>query len=175
MYGIPFAVQTQSGRPFVQDLADMIVRGLRSQGVQAQAVNLSPFKSRDETLATLQAQSSPRLLLFEITEWYGDTYVTTTLHYDLSLTVLDAQGRELGKGTAKGEDDIGGRQRPERKTVPIATTDIIQGLLSSRDVVAALSMDAQPKGGRKCTVEQILKMRESGLLEEQIKAACGEG
>jgi len=112
LYGIPFAVQTQSGKPFAQDLTDMIVNGLRQKGVQAQGVSLSPFKSRDETIATLRASGAPRLLLFELTEWYGDTYFETTLHYDLTLTVLDAQGRELGKSAAIGEDDIGGKQRP---------------------------------------------------------------
>lgn len=139
LYGIPFAVQTQSGRPFAQDLEGMIVNGLRRKGVQAQGVVLSPFKSRDENVAALQASGAPRLLLFELTEWYGDTYFDTTLHYDLTLTVLDAQGRELGRGAAIGTDDIGGKQRPERKTVQAATVDIVQELLSDRDVVAALS------------------------------------
>jgi hypothetical protein len=139
LYGIPFAVQTQSGRPFAQDLTDMIVDGLRSKGVQAQGVILSPSGSRDETVAALQASGAPRLLLFELIEWYGDTYLETTLHYDLTLTVLDAQGRELGRSSAIGKDDIGGKQRPERKTVQAATVDIFQELLSDRDVVAALS------------------------------------
>ncbi|HEX9942783.1 MAG TPA: hypothetical protein VGG03_12245 [Thermoanaerobaculia bacterium] len=177
LYGIPFAVQTKSGKPFAQDLAAMIVSGLRAKGVQAQSVPLSPFESREETLAALQASSAPRLLLFDITEWYADTYVVPTLHYDLTLTVLDGQGRELGKSAAIGEDDIGGKQRPQRRTIPAATLDIIQELLSDRAVVAALSADARPRGigAQRCTVDQILKMRESGLSEEQIKAACGEG
>jgi hypothetical protein len=139
LYGVPFAVQTQSGRPFAQDLTDMIVNGLRSEGVQVQGVRFSSSESRDEAVAALQATGAPRLLLFELAEWYGDTYFETTLHYDLTLTVLDAQGRELGRSAAIGDDDIGGKQRPERKTVQAATVDIVQELLSDRDVAAAIS------------------------------------
>jgi hypothetical protein len=176
LYGIPFAVQTQSHKPFAQDLTDMIVSSLRSKSVQAQGVALSAFKPTEEAITTLRAAGAARLLLFELTEWYGDTYSNTTLHYNLTLTVLDDQGRALGKSSASGEDDIGGKKRPERKTLQAATVDIIQGLLSAREVVAALSSDARPQAGaQRCTVDQVLKMRESGLAEEQIKAACGEG
>lgn len=139
LYGIPFAVQTQSGKPFAQDLTNMIVSGLRSNGVQARGVTLPPSEPRDEAVAALQASGAPRLLLFELAEWYGDTYFGTTLHYDLTLTVLDAQGRELGRSAAIGASDIGGGQRAERRTLQDATVDILQELLSDRDVAAALS------------------------------------
>jgi hypothetical protein len=175
LYGIPFAVQTESGKPFARDLGEMIGRGLKQKGVQAQIVPLSPYKSREEAVKELTATKNPRLLLFELKEWYGDTYMSTTLHYDLSLTVLDSEGRELGKSSSAGEDEVGRKQRPERKTIQDATADIIQHLLSAREVMAGLSSEARPKDSEKrCTVEQILKMRESGLAEEQIKAACGE-
>jgi hypothetical protein len=34
---------------------------------------------------------------------------------------------------------------------------------------------AAAAGTPKCTVEQILKMKEAGLTDEQVRAACGTG
>jgi hypothetical protein len=175
LYGIPFAVQTRSGRPFVQELAELIAEGLEADGVEVETVALSPSGPREAAISALAATGRPRLLLFEVVEWWGDTYVRTTLHYQVSLAVLDGAGRELARATAAGEDEIGGRQRPERRTLQAATDDIVQSLLSAREVAAALSGQAPaPGAARRCTVEQILKMREAGLAEQQIEAACGE-
>lgn len=75
-----------------------------------------------------------------------------------------------------GEDDIGSRQRAERKTIQVATEDIFRTLLKAREVVASLDPDAGPVQERgTCTVDQILQMQQSGLSQAQIKAACGEG
>jgi len=176
LYGIPFAVQTRSGKSFARELGELIARGLAARGARAEVVDLSPVRPREEAIAALAAKGATRALLFEVAEWYGDTYARTTLHYDLRLTVLDAQGHELGSAHAAGEDDLGSRQRPERQTVQAATQDILQTLLSDSGIRAARPPEVQPAGeGKRCTVEQILKMREAGLAEEQIKAACGEG
>jgi hypothetical protein len=175
LYGIPYAVQTQSGKSLAQELAEMVSRGLQARQVEVEQVPLSPFVSRDQAITALEATSNPRLLLFEVNEWYGDTYSRTTLHYQVELSVLDAEGRELGRASVAGEDEIGGKQRAERRTVQAATANIVQTLLASRDIVAAVSPDARPRAaGGKCSVEQVLKMKEAGLSEAQIKAACGE-
>lgn len=176
LYGIPYAVQTSSGKPFAAEIAAMLERGLSAQKVDAEVVEASPFAPRDETINALAGTGKPRLLLFEISEWYSDTYARATLHYEVSLVVLDQEGRELGRSTAKGEDDIGGRERAERKTIQIATEDIFRTLLKARDVVASLDPEAKPVQERgTCTADQILQMQRSGLSQAQIKAACGEG
>jgi hypothetical protein len=126
LYGIPFAVQTESGKPFARDLGEMVGRGLKQKGVQAQIVPLSPFKSREEAVKELAATKNPRLLLFELKEWYGDTYMSTTLHYDLSLTVLDSEGRELGKSSAaegtKSERSSGPNEKLSKMQRPTSSS-----------------------------------------------------
>jgi hypothetical protein len=56
-----------------------------------------------------------------------------------------------------------------------ATNDIFATLFAADAMVAAFSPDAAPvaRTAASCTVEQILKMKDAGLAEEQIKAACG--
>ena len=144
-----------------------------------QSVVVSPFKKREGAIEALQASGAERLILLEIRDWWSDTLVRTDLHYDLALTVLNPQGQDLGSTTIVGHDELGKRQRPERRDVSTATNDIIATLLQANPVTAAFSPDASPVGSAtassKCTVDQILKMKDAGLAQEQIEAACGSG
>lgn len=143
-------------------------------GTPAQAVSASPFKGREGAVKSLQASGADRLVLIEIRDWWSDTLIHTDLHYDLALTVLNAQGQELGSSTVTGHDELGRRQRPERRDVPTATNDIFTTLFTADKVAASFSPDAAPPAkAATCTVDQILKMKEAGLTEDQIKAACG--
>jgi hypothetical protein len=173
LYGIPFPVNTASGQPFAIDFASLIVQGLKAKGVSATSVRVSPFKSEDDAIAALAATGSDRSFLFTLTEWDADTYSRTTLHYDIKLAVLDKQGTLLGQTSIAGEDELKSSARPERQSIPAATADIVQTLLAAKSVVAALAPGAAPT--KKCTVDQILKMQESGLTKQQIEAACGSG
>ena len=173
LYGIPFPVATSSGRPFATDLADLIVRALKAKGISATAVPVSPFKAEDVAVDALKATGSDRLLLFNVVEWDQDTYSQTTLHYDIRLSVFDQQGERLAQTSLAGEDELKAKLRPERRNVAAATADILQSLISAKPVVQALQPGATPT--RSCTVDQILKMQESGLTKQQIEAACGSG
>ncbi len=60
------------------------------------------------------------------------------------------------------------------RSTAFAVNDVFSNLFGADAVQAAFAADAQPsvkKNG--CTVEQILKMKETGLTREQIEAACG--
>ena len=173
LYGIPYPVATSSGKLFATELADAIVRGLKAKGAAAVAVAASPFKPEDKAIDALVATGSDRLLLFSVVEWDEDTYSSMTLHYDIRLSVLDKKGDLLGQTAVAGEDDIKNSARAERRNIGVAFLDIISTLLRAKPIVAALRPDAAPT--KTCTVEQILKMQESGLSRSQIEAACGTG
>ena len=174
LYGIPYSAHTASKKPLAQDLSELVTRALKLGGTPVQAVSASPFKGREGAIKTLQASGADRLILIEIRDWWSDTLIHTDLHYDLVLTVLNTQGQELGSNTTTGHDELGRRQRPERRDVLTATNDIFTTLLTADKVLASFSPDATPPAkATACTVEQILKMKEAGLAEEQIKAACG--
>jgi hypothetical protein len=172
LYGIPFDVQTASYKPFATELAQLIAKAISAKGQTVQVVTASPFKREDVALQGLVGTGADRLLLFTVIDWNADTYSETTLNYDLRVAVYDRSGRKLGESSAKGEDELKANGRPERRTVPAATADIVATLLTDKPVVAALSGEAAPKE-KQCTVDQILKMQESGLSQDQIEAACG--
>jgi hypothetical protein len=175
-FGIPYPTSTTSGKPLAVDFANVIGDSFRHQGVNVTIVMLSPFKPRDESLRALNGAGEARRLLVEIKEWASDTYVHTSLHYDLLATVYGFQGQPLGGKEVQGEDELG-QQRPERRDLASAYRDILQTLLTSAEVKTAFAADANsaPTTKAGCTVDQILKMKESGLTEEQIKAACEAG
>lgn len=174
LYGIPYAVQNASGRPFAHDFAELIARALRENQREVKVVHVSPFKRESAVIDALVASEAERLLLFKVVEWDADTYSETTLHYDIELSVLDRRGERLTSSSVKGEDELKARGRAERRDVAVATADIIQTLLTEKPVIAALSNEAET-ASKTCTVDQILKMRESGLSQSQIEAACGGG
>lgn len=176
LYGIPYPAHTQSKKPFAQDLSGLVIRALKLGGAQVQAVTTSPFKGRQGAIEALQASGAERLILLEIRDWWSDTLVHTDLHHEVVLTVLSSQGQELGSTSSLGHDELGKRQRPERRNVSAATDDILKTLFMADAVVASFSPDATPVAkSASCTVEQILKMKEAGLTQEQIEAACGSG
>ncbi|HEY2289677.1 MAG TPA: hypothetical protein VGM86_03140 [Thermoanaerobaculia bacterium] len=176
LYGIPYPAHTASKQPLAQDLLDLVSRGLKLGGTPAQTVKVSPFSHRDGAIKALQVTGTERLILIEIRDWWTDTLIHTDLHYDLGLTIFNAQGQELGSTSVTGHDELGRRQRPERRDVPTATNDIFSTLFTVDTVTASFASNAQPVVKKtSCTVDQILKMKEAGLTQEQIEAACGSG
>lgn len=174
LYGIPYPAHTQSKKPFAQDLSNLVTRALKLGKTPAEAVVVSPFGGRQAAVDALRKSGAERLLLVEIRDWWSDTLIRTDLHYDVVLTVLNAEGQELGSTTVMGHDELGKRQRPERRDVTTATNNILETLFAAEAVIASFSTDAAPAAkAAGCTVEQILKMKEAGLTQEQIQAACG--
>lgn len=174
LYGIPYPAHTQSKKPFAQDLSNLVTRALRLGKTPAEAVIVSPFSGRQAAVEALRKNGAERLILLEIRDWWSDTLVHTDLHYDLALTVFNAQGQEIGSTSVMGHDELGKRQRPERRDVMASTNNILETLFAADAVIASFSPDAAPATkAAGCTVEQILKMKEAGLAQEQIEAACG--
>lgn len=176
LYGIPHGVTTASGKPFAEDLTNFLARSLARTGIDAETVSIAVGMDREDTVKQLTATGRTRLLLFRLDEWYADTYAQTTLHYDVTLEVLDAAGATMSKVSVSGEDDLGRRERPGRRSVTEATADILRTLLTRESSLQALTSthEVAAEAAERCTVDQILSMRESGLTEQQIKAACGE-
>ena len=174
LYGIPYPAYTTSKQPLAQDLSDLVTRGLKLGRTPAQAVKASPFNHQDGAVKALQATGAERLILIEIRDWWTDTLIHTDLHYDLGLTVFNSQGQELGASSVTGHDELGRRQRPERRDVPTATNDVFSTLFATGTVTSSFAADAQPAVKKaSCSVDQILKMKEAGLAQEQIESACG--
>jgi hypothetical protein len=170
-YGLPLPYHTRSKKPFAQDLAALLSQSLQQE---TKIIVASPAAGRQAALEALGKSGAERLILLEIRDWWSDTLFKTDLHYDLLLTILDAQGRELGSSSAKGDDGLGGHGTNQQPLIDAATRRILETLFADKAVSAAFQTDASPSAKpASCTVEQILKMKEAGLSQEQIEAACG--
>jgi len=173
-YGLPLPYHTRSKKPFAQDLSALVSQALTLGETPAKAIVVSPPAGRQAAIDALRKSGAERLILLEIRDWWSDTMLRTDLHYDLLLTVLDAQGRELGSSSAKGDDGLGGHGTNQQRTIDAATRRILESLFTDQAVSAAFGADAAPAAkAARCTVEQVLKMKEAGLAQDQIEAACG--
>lgn len=171
LYGVPFPYHTRSKKPFAQDLSDLVSHGLKQGKTPAEAIVVSPFGGRQAAIDALRKSGAERLILLEIRDWWSDTLINTDLHHDLLLTIFNAQGQELGSNVAIGHDELG---RGQQRVLAAATNRILETLFAGETVISSFAPDAAPAVKETaCTVEQVLKMKEAGLSQEQIEAACG--
>jgi hypothetical protein len=174
LYGIPYP--SDAKRPLAVEIGMALSKALTLGGSKPRSTTSSPFAGRAGALKTLKIYwNLDRYIVIEIRDWWTDHLVHTDFHHDVSLIVFDAMGRELGSSASTGHDSIGRGQRPERADLDAAFNDIIQTLFGAPEIKAALAAGAVPvtPAGKVCSVDQILKMKEAGLAQPQIEAACG--
>jgi hypothetical protein len=152
----------------------LIERAPKLGGAKPNVTIVSPFYGHDRALESLKATTGDRLLLFELRDWWTDVMIHTDFHYDVVLTVFNHNGQELGTTSVIGHDPIGRHERPERQDVGVAVDDIIRTLFATPAIAKALEPGATPlTKPASCSVEQVLKMKDAGLSQSQIEAACG--
>jgi hypothetical protein len=175
LYGIPYPDHVPRKKPLADHIADHLERAFQIGAAPVEIIKVSPFKGSVGAIEQLRSSGAARLALLEIRDWWSDTLVHTDLHHDLKLTIFNREGEELGSATSIGHDELGKSNRPGRRDFMTAANDILSTLFADRPVVEAFSPQAAPLVGQPvgCTVAQILKMKEAGLIKEQIEAACG--
>ena len=107
-FGNPFDVNTASGRPLADEVADLVARSLRQRGASVDVVNVPVLDSPENARKRLLAGSAARALHITIAEWKSDSFMGTGLSYDLLAIGYDAAGRKLGEHRVNGEDNLGG-------------------------------------------------------------------
>ncbi|MCK5359017.1 MAG: hypothetical protein KAJ95_00230 [Gammaproteobacteria bacterium] len=180
--GIPYPVNTKSGQPLADDFAALVGNSLISNGLKAEYVSFQFRKDVDEFVKE-NSKEGMKILIFTMREWKTDVHFTASIHYDVTLSVYDSTGNKLAETQQQGSDPIGPNERQGRKNLPDANIDIIGSLLKTPKIQAAILSDetAVPaekvatkpaKQQDKCSVKQILTMKESGLSDSQVQAAC---
>lgn len=92
-YGNPFDVSTQSGQPLAADMAKTLASALGD----ATTVPISPNQSRADAVRALQSFGKPASLLLTLREWKVDTMIGATLHYDVTMEAIAADGSVLAE------------------------------------------------------------------------------
>jgi hypothetical protein len=141
-YGNPFDVTTESAKPLAFDMNGVMCASLKNKGYVAVPVVAEPQDLQEQIVDKLKASKADRMLLLTLTEWRSDTYVNTSLYYDLHLLVMNNQGDKLAEASAKGEDDLGGSfwnpPSHAKEAVPIAYKKRLELLLNDPSVVDSL-------------------------------------
>lgn len=139
-FGNPFDVTTKSGKPLASDISGSIVTSLKSKGVNAQAVDLSPGLSPNAAEDILHTTGAQRSLLITLKEWKGDAMMNVGLAYDFNVRVLDKDGKLLTSKDQKGNDNLGGADpfKPGGASqIPPRFRQLMEALFKDPDVAKA--------------------------------------
>lgn len=198
LYGIPYSVSTRSNKPLADDLGTLVAKSLQDEGLIARSVAF-PLKGNVNNFIRNYANKGEKVLLFSIHEWKTDASFTASLYYDIDLTVYNDDGREMATSRQAGHDAVGANQPPGRRNLAEVNVDILGGLMKMPVIKSAISNEnieastvktsytapkqkieapadkisnTMQKHNDKCSVQQVLSMKEAGLSDNQVKAAC---
>ncbi len=118
-YGNPFDVNTKSGQPLANDMANALANSLRAKGASVNVVTLPPSTS-DSVAVTKVATAAGKGLLVLVSEWKSDKYLRTKLEFSLRVSVVAPNGRVVGESQVQGSDDLG-RGMSNMDTAPVAS------------------------------------------------------
>ena len=141
-YGNPFDVETQSEGPLAQDFATSIASALTRSGATVNAKAYPHSASTDAVIKQLLAVNAEKFLLVSFEEWKTDSFMNTSLHYDITAQVLQSDGTVVAQNHLSGKDRISGSvmgdQTNSSSSVPAAVSRKLQLLLGHKDIIAAL-------------------------------------
>ena len=136
-FGNPFVVRALSGEPLADDISKSIQSALSANGAKVTAIKIPVGTDATEAIKLLAA-SSGKSVLIELNEWKADTYVSTTLTYDVQALVIGVDGKVISSKKISGSENLGGSAMnpPEhsRKAVPIAFRRKIEELFSAPEI-----------------------------------------
>lgn len=125
LYYNPFNVNTYTGDPLSSDIREALRSALSKVSISVPG-----------TYSSTKASPGNKLLVVRLNEWKMDAYMKVRFDYDITATVLDEHGAELATKTAKSSGPT--------TNVIVAGTDALGSLLNSREILDALSSNAEP-------------------------------
>ena len=132
----PWYMNTESGKPLVEDLAEAVVSGFKNAGINAEITKF-PLNKNDQKINNyLISKNSYKTVLIIINEWQSDTYANTTFLYDLTATIYNEEGVMVAECTENNLNEKG-----EEQTVvsPVdAGRNILTKLLNDKKIITAL-------------------------------------
>lgn len=141
-FGNTFDITTASGKPLAEDFRATIAQVFKRSGVSVKETAISPSEGDSGARQALITLGQVRSLLLTLTEWKSDTYMGTSLEYDIRLVVFDSAGKALAEKTLKGSDNLGSSlMNPPghaKDVIPPAYRKKLEELLTSVEIRQAL-------------------------------------
>lgn len=106
-FGIPTSLPTESTRPLAEDMTGVLVKALANTGATVIPMKITPVMQKDGIFQIAQSQQAEKIILLTLRNWKTDTFHSTDLIYDVSMTVFDSQGHELTTKRLQGTDNLG--------------------------------------------------------------------
>lgn len=103
----PQDVETVTGRPLADDWNNVIARSLRARGYDAQPVVIATTDTPALAALKVKGLGTRTSILLTMRDWKFVTTSSTKLYYDLTLRVVDRDGRVLAEQSEKGEENLG--------------------------------------------------------------------
>lgn len=190
LFGVPYSIYTFSQNSFADDMGQILLSSLNKEGIDALKVDY-PLNTATTTFLSNNSVTGRKSLIFTFNEWKTDMYGRMTFHYDVTLTVYDDKGNKLASSNEKGSKGLkNDGEFGENPAVVLvnASNNVLSNLINSPQIItvftptAVLSdeidvptektVQSKPQSDEKCTVQQVLKMKDAGLSDNQIEAAC---
>ena len=168
---VPWNINTKTGASMADDFMLSIGSSLRTRGFNVSAISLPERVDTDQAIILLMKTGNKKLLLFTINEWYFDVYFRVRMSCSMKLEVFDGKGGLLASAEVKKEMWNDGQNAIPDQEFQSA----VEQLLNNEKIVNSLEQDvnlSDTEEEMKCTTDQILKMKELGMTNNQIKAAC---
>jgi hypothetical protein len=93
--GIPYPIGTKSLKPLADDVASSIKETLSNRGYKCTVLATVPADQENAVIDRLKANGSEISILFLMNSWWTDTYMSTILNYDISISIYDKNGSQL--------------------------------------------------------------------------------
>lgn len=140
--GIPYNVLTQSDRALAEDFNTVVCNALQKRRFQCIPVMVTAAEEANAVRQKLRTATKSAALLFSLYEWKSDTHVGTTLLYNVTLQVLDAQSLVVAEHRIEGSETLGANfwdpVGVAYSTVPQAFKKKLEELLNHPSVLTAL-------------------------------------
>ena len=141
-FGNPFDVTTASGKSLAEDITATVKQALEKKGFEVTSLVASNTDSISKVVERMDTSDAHRLMIFILNEWKSDTYTNTALIYNLTLKIMDNEGKVITESTINGRDNLGGDfidpPSHAKQAVPIAFKAKLEQLLNNKEVLDAL-------------------------------------
>jgi len=193
--GIPYDVNTASGKPLAEMLQAFIGTTLMKHGVNVDSMTSLPMDTTETEAAKILTAEDRKAVLLLLNEWRTHIYFNPIFEYDLKMSAIDIEGNIISSSFNKGTMEFGNDKKVKKFSDVV--TIVFDKLFNDQKIKSALLTDQEhqspeldkteiqeetkekvaiPKKSTKekpkCTTDQILKMKEMGMTNSQIKAAC---
>jgi len=179
-WGIPHSVLTSDGRPFAAIVQEAVQRDLEGTGLTVVVAPEVPGTAAGIG-EVLRSRGAARALAVSLHDFNVNTYSNMDVEWDFAARVFDGAGNVVASDRSNGKETLESAVRGSIRAAKMQTPPFFYRLIHELVIgnpriwpaLAGAAASAAGEPGSRCTVEQILKMKEAGLSDEQVRAACG--